>query len=95
MKTTLPPWIRYPGSVDTEESRNCVPPPGGAGGVNLRAVHLAEVKRTKENKGYVLHFLEETEEADHDAQVGLDEGAQRENEDSQLSKKNKAYVGPT
>ena len=62
LKATLPPWICYPGAVDVEESRNWVPPPGGAGVVDLRTVHLAEVKRMKENKGYVLHFLEETED---------------------------------
>ena len=39
-----------------------IPPPGGAGGVDLEAVHLAEVKIMEENKGYVLHFLEETED---------------------------------
>ena len=30
--------------------------------VDLKAVHLAEVKTMKENKGHVLHFLEETED---------------------------------
>ena len=46
------------------KNKKWVPPPGGgrAGVVDLKAVHLAEVKRMKENKGYVLHFLEETEE---------------------------------
>ena len=29
----------------------------------------------KENKSYVLHFLEETEEADQDTQVGLEDDA--------------------
>ena len=62
LKATLPPWICYPGAVDVEESRNWVQPPGGAGVVDLRTVQLAEVKRMKENKGYVLHFLEETED---------------------------------
>ena len=32
----------------------------------------------KENKGCVLHFLEETEEADPDAQVGLEDNASSE-----------------
>ena len=58
LEAKLPPWLRYP----DEESRNWVPPPDGAGVVDLRSVHLAEVKRMKENKGYELHFLEETED---------------------------------
>ena len=58
LEATLPPWLRYP----DEESRNWVPPPDGAGVVDLRSVHLAEEKRMKENKGYKLHFLEETED---------------------------------
>ena len=45
LNATLSPWIRYPGAVNTDKSRNLVPPLAGAGGVNLRVVHLAEVKR--------------------------------------------------
>ena len=46
------------------KNKKWVPPPGGgrAGVVDLKAVHLAEVKRMKENEGYILHFLEETED---------------------------------
>ena len=61
LKATLPPWINHHDAIETEESRSWVPPPSGAGVANLKAVHLAEVKRIKENKGYMLHFLEETE----------------------------------
>ena len=65
LKATLPPWIRHHDAIETEESRSWVPPPSGAGVANLKAVHLAEVKRIvkriKENKGYMLHFPEETE----------------------------------
>ena len=53
LKTTLPPWINRSG--------NWIPPPSGVG-VDLKAVHLAEVKRMEENKGYTLTFLEEVED---------------------------------
>ena len=61
LKAKLPPWIRDQGVVDTEESRNWVPHPGGVT-VNLKAVYLAKEKRMKDNKGYTLYFLEETED---------------------------------
>ena len=61
LEGTLPPWIRDQGVVDTKESRHWVPHPGGVR-ANLKAIYLAEEKRMKDNKGYTLYFLEETED---------------------------------